>query len=84
MGALDHPAAGAKAGLALDQLRLLAARADVGAKAELRGQLVHLGVVVALVEAEALRLGLAGVRSVVEFRNEIGLRRGGETAFLAG
>ena len=56
VGALDHPAAGAEAGLAFERLCLLAARADVGGEAELGGELVHLGKVVALVEAEPLRL----------------------------
>ena len=63
MGALDDPAAGAKAGFALDQLCLLSARANVGAEAELVGELVDLPVVVALVEAEALRPCRGGVRS---------------------
>jgi hypothetical protein len=52
----DHPAAGAEAGLALECLRLLAARADVRREAELGRQLVDLGEVVALVQAEPLRL----------------------------
>jgi hypothetical protein len=55
VGALDHPAAGAEAGLALERLRLLAARADVRGEAELPGELTHLAVVVAAVEAETLR-----------------------------
>ncbi len=59
VGALDDPAAGAEAGLALDRLRLLAASADGGGEGELVAELVRLGVVVALVEAEAL--GLLGV-----------------------
>ena len=37
-------------------LRFLAAAADVGGEAELGGELVHLGVVVALVEAQPVRL----------------------------
>ena len=56
MGALDDPAAGAEAGLAGERLRFLAAAADVGGEAELAGKLAHLVVVVALVEAEVLRL----------------------------
>jgi len=56
VGALDDPAAGAEAGLTLDRIGLLAARADVGAEAKLAGEFVHLEIVVALVEAEALRL----------------------------
>jgi hypothetical protein len=56
VGAFDDPAAGAEAGRALDRLRLFAAAADVGGEGELRGELVYLGVVVALVQAEALRL----------------------------
>jgi hypothetical protein len=56
LGALDDPAARAVAGFALERLRLLPARADVRREAELGGELVHLGKVVALVEAEPLRL----------------------------
>jgi len=56
VGAFDDPATSAEAGLALDRLRFFAAAADVGGEGELRGELVHLGVVVALVEAQALRL----------------------------
>jgi hypothetical protein len=55
VGALDDPAAGAEAGLAFERLRLLAAGADVGGEAELARELVHLGVVIAAVEAEPLR-----------------------------
>jgi len=55
VGALDDPAAGAEAGLALQRLRLLAAGADVAGEAELGGELAHLVVVVAAVEAETLR-----------------------------
>jgi hypothetical protein len=53
--AFDDPAAGAEAGLALERLRLLAAAADVGGEAELGAELVDLGIVVALVQAEPLR-----------------------------
>ena len=53
--ALDDPAAGAEAGLALERLRLQAAGADVRGEAELARQLVHLGEVVALVQAEPVR-----------------------------
>jgi hypothetical protein len=53
--ALDDPAASAEASLALERLRLLAAGADVGGEAELGGEPVHLGEVVAAVEAETLR-----------------------------
>ncbi len=63
MGPLDDPAAGAEAGLLLECPLLLAARADVGAEAELGGQFVHLAVVVALVQAETLGLGLGRVQS---------------------
>ena len=56
VGALDDPAAGAEAGLALDCLGFLATAADVGGEAELGGELVHLWVVVALVEAQPVRL----------------------------
>ena len=59
MGALDDPAAGAEAGLALDCLRLFMAAADVGGERELLGELADLLVVVGGVEAEALR-GLRG------------------------
>ena len=55
VGSLDDPAASAEASLAFEGLRLLAARADVGGEAELGGELVHLGEVVALVQAEPLR-----------------------------
>ncbi len=55
VGALDDPAAGTEAGLTLERLRLLAAGADVGGKAKLARELMHLGVVVAAVEAEPLR-----------------------------
>ncbi len=82
VGALDDPAAGAEAGLALQRLCLLAAAADVRGEAELRRELVDLGEVVALVEAETLwplpvRLGpldrdrldrLAGELEVVQVR----------------
>ena len=54
VGALDDPAAGAEAGLALDRLRLFAAGANVAGEGELGGQFVHLRIVVALVQAEAL------------------------------
>ena len=50
VAAFDDPAAGAEAGLALDRPRLFAAAADGGGEGELRGELVYLGVVVALVE----------------------------------
>jgi len=56
VGAFDDPAAGAVAGLAFQRLRFFAAAADVAGEAELGGKLVHLGEVVALVEAETLRL----------------------------
>ena len=55
VGAFDDPAAGAEAGLSFERLRFFAAAADVGGEGELVAELVHLGVVVALVEAEALR-----------------------------
>jgi hypothetical protein len=55
VGALDDPAAGAEAGLALDRLRLLGAAADVGGEGELLGELADLLVVLGGVEAECLR-----------------------------
>jgi hypothetical protein len=55
VGPLDHPAPSAQAGLVLERLGLLAARADVGSEAELGREPVHLGVVVAAVEAQPLR-----------------------------
>src|SRR5712692_3838133 len=55
MRPLDDPAPCPEAHLALDRLRLLAAGADVGGEAKLGGELAHFGVVVAAVEAEALR-----------------------------
>ena len=61
MGALDHPAAGAKAGVALELLLLLAAGADVRGEAVFVEELVHLGVVVALVQTDPLRFS-SGVR----------------------
>jgi hypothetical protein len=54
VGALDDPATGTEAGLAHDRSRLFAASADVGGEGKLGGELVHLGEVVALVEAEPL------------------------------
>jgi hypothetical protein len=58
VGALDDPATGTEASLALDRLRLFAAAADVRGEGELVAEVAHLGVVVAAVEAEALwRLG---------------------------
>ena len=56
VGAFDDPAAGAEAGYALECLGFLAAAADVGGEAELGGELVQLAVVVALVDAQPLRL----------------------------
>ena len=61
VGALDDPAAGAEAGLALDRLRFLAAAADVGGEGELVGELVDLWLVVAGVEAEPLRRSGVGI-----------------------
>ena len=54
VGALDDPASCTEAGLAFDCLRLLAAAADMRREAELVGELVDLGIVVAAVEAERL------------------------------
>lgn len=54
--ALDDPAAGAPARIAPLELGLLASLADVGPEAVLGRELVDLGVVVALVEAEAVGL----------------------------
>lgn len=56
VSALDDPAAGAKAGLAFECLRFVAAAADVGGEAELGNELAYLVVVVAAVEAQPLRL----------------------------
>jgi hypothetical protein len=75
LGALDDPAAGAEAGLALERLRFLAARADVGSEAELPGELVHLGEVVALVQQETLGLRARRLRPLDRDRLE---RRAGE------
>jgi hypothetical protein len=55
VGALDDPAAGTEARLALDRLRLVAAAADVRGERELRREFAHLVVVVAAVEAQSLR-----------------------------
>ena len=56
VGALDDPAAGAEAGFAFECLGFLAAAADVGGERELVAEVAHLVVVVALVEAQPLRL----------------------------
>lgn len=61
LAALDHPAPGAEAGLVLERPRLLATRPHMGSEAELLHKLVDLGEVVALVQAEALRMLLARV-----------------------
>ena len=55
VGALDDPAASAKARLALDRLRFLASAADVGGERKLLGELADLPVVVGGVEVEPLR-----------------------------
>jgi hypothetical protein len=52
VGALDDPAASAKARLALDRLRFLASAADVGCERKLLGELADLPVVVGGVEAK--------------------------------
>jgi hypothetical protein len=64
VGALDDPAAGAEAGLAGDRPGFLAAAADVGGEAELDCEFADLVVVVALVQAELLRLLGARLRAV--------------------
>jgi hypothetical protein len=56
VGAFDNPAAGAEAGLAFDRLCFFAAGADVRGEAKLLGELVHLRIVEALVQAQSLRL----------------------------
>src|SRR5205807_6864092 len=53
------PAAGAEAGLLFELLRFFAAAADVGGEAELAGEFADLVVVVALVQAEVLRVRFA-------------------------
>ncbi len=63
--ALDHPAPGAEAGLSLELLGLLATGSDVVGESELAGELAHLGVVVAAVEAESLR-ALGGGRGPLD------------------
>ncbi len=55
VGALDDPAAGAEAGLALERLRLFGAAADVGGEGKLLRELADFFVVVGDVEAEPLR-----------------------------
>ena len=55
VGALDDPAAGAEARLALDRFCFFAAAADVGGERELLGEFPDLLVVVGGVEAEPLR-----------------------------
>src|SRR4030088_2140099 len=54
--ALDHPAAGFLAGLACLGLRFFATRADVSDKAESRRQGADFLKIIALVQAEVLRL----------------------------
>jgi len=54
VGAFDDPAASPEAGLVFDCVRFFAAAADVGGERELLGEVAHLVVVVAAVEAEAL------------------------------
>ena len=61
VGAFDDPASCTEAGLAFDCLRLLAAAADMRCEAELVGEFVDLGIVVAAVEAEPLRRVRLGV-----------------------
>ena len=55
VGALDDPAVGAEASLALDRLCFLAAATNVGGERELLSELADLLVVVGGVEAEPLR-----------------------------
>jgi hypothetical protein len=64
LGALDDPAAGAEASLALERVGLLTTGADVGREPEFGHELVHLGEVVALVQAEPLRARGRGLRSL--------------------
>ena len=62
VGTLDDPAVCAEAGLVQDRRSLLAAGADVGGESKLGAELVHLGIVVALVETESVRLAGSSVR----------------------
>src|SRR4051795_8702307 len=63
MGALHHPAPGFEPRAALDRLRLLAPRSDVGGEAELHDEVADLVVVIALVQAQALSLRARGPRA---------------------
>jgi hypothetical protein len=65
MAGLDDPAAGAPAGGANLLLDLLAARADVRCQVVVGGDAARLGVVVGLVEAQALWL-LGGRRGPLD------------------
>src|SRR4029077_18893477 len=64
VSAFDHPAARTEAGGGLELLLLFAAGADVWREPVLVDQLVDLAVVVALVEADPLRLIGGGVRAL--------------------
>jgi len=64
VGAFDDPAARAEAFLAFDLFLLFTAGADMPGEAELVEQLVDLGIVVALVQAQALGRLRGGVRTV--------------------
>jgi hypothetical protein len=72
LGAFDDPAAGAVAGLAFERLCFLAAGADVAGEVELGRELVHLGEVVALVQAEPVRLFLGRLGPLDRDRGECG------------
>src|SRR5438876_8496401 len=62
MRALDDPAAGAETSVTLERLLLFTAGADVAGEAEFGDQLVHLWVLVALVQTQAVPALLADVR----------------------
>ena len=60
VSAFHHPAPGFEAGLPFDGLSLFPSAADVGGETELVHDAAHLSEVVALVQADALRLSQAG------------------------
>lgn len=64
VGALDDPVAGAEAGLTFERLRFFAPAPDLGGEAELLCEIAHLAVIVALAEAQLLRLLERGLGSL--------------------
>ena len=62
MGSFDDPAVRGEPGFGFDRFLFFAAGADVGGEVVLGAEVSHLGVVVALVEAETVGMGGGGVR----------------------